>query len=122
MMADNGYKVGKKVIRRSFVIPPEIDEALSQIQKHQGLANPSESFRYCVAHTFHHLSQPRASSAADDRLLTLVTKNNTLLRYLLIEIIKTHEGRDALSEGEQNYLKKLNQEVRNFYQKLEGKT
>lgn len=32
----------RKVLRRSFVVPPEIDQALTQIQHTQGFSNPQK--------------------------------------------------------------------------------
>lgn len=113
------YNPKERPLRRSFVVPPEIDQALAQIQEAQGLDNPSEAFRFCVAFTFKHLSEPPpAPPDPDERLLALVTKNHTLLRYLLIEVIKIHQGRESLSEPERDYLNRLVNEIKNYYQKI----
>lgn len=108
----------KKVLRRSFVVPPEIDQALTQIQHAQGFSNPSEAFRFCVAFTFKQLQQPLPAAAPAEPLLAMVTKNHTLLRYLLIEVIKTNQGRESLSEDERNYLNRLVNEIKEYYQKM----
>ncbi len=47
-----------------------------------------------------------------------MTKNHVLLRYLLIEVIKTNEGRKSLSEDEHGYLNHLVDEIKEYYQKL----
>jgi hypothetical protein len=110
-MALDSYKK-KKTTRRSFVLPPEIVESLSQIQLAQEFNNPSETLRFCVAFTYEQLSQP-TPAAPNDRLLTLVTKSHTMLQFLLIEIIKAHGGKDEPNKEEQQlYLKKLNQRIK----------
>lgn len=118
-MAANGVKIENRPLRRSFVVPPEIDEMMRQIQEAQRLANPSEAFRFCVAFTFERLSQPEPTTK-DGQLLTLFKKNNALLRYLLIEVIKIHDGNESLSQQGQQYLKKLVQEIKSYHQKQEG--
>ena len=113
------YNRAERPLRRSFVVPPEIDQAVAQIQEAQGLDNPSEAFRFCVAFTFKHLSQPPpVPPPPDERLLALVTKNHTLLRYLLIEVIKIHQGKESLSEPERDYLNRLVREIKDYYQKI----
>ena len=120
-MTLDSYKK-KKATRRSFVLPPEIVEALNQIQLAQDFDNPSEALRFCVAFTYEQLRQPTPATP-NDRLLTLVMKNNTLLRYLLIEVTKIQEGNNSLdeplSERGHQYLKKLVQEIKTYYQKQE---
>lgn len=100
-----------KAVRRSFVLPPEIVEALGQIQFSQGHDNMSEALRFCVAYTFDQLSQ--MNKPEDDQgLKKMVSKNYTLLQYILLEVIKTHDGTENLSSKGQDYLKKLNKEVK----------
>lgn len=110
-MALDGYRKKDKALRRSFVLPPEIVEALNQIQQAHDYDNLSEALRFCVAFTYDQLSKNEPAEP-DERLLTQVSKSYTLLQYLLLEVIKIHDGREELSEKGRQYLKKLNREIK----------
>ena len=116
-MNHDGYKNGKKVLRRSFVIPSEYDQALEQIRQMRGLSNPSKAFRFCIEYTYEKLLSP-APATTDEPLLELVTKNHALLHYLLIEIIKAHEGRGPLKKDEKEYWQRVIKDIAGYYEKL----
>ncbi len=54
-------------------------------------------------------------SLLSDELLNVVQKNNVLLRVLLIEMVKSHNGStESLSESGRGYLKNLHAEISNY--------
>ena len=112
------YPNRKKVRRRSFVIPEDHDKMLELIRQACNRPNLSKAFLFCIEFTFEQLSRP-APETNDERLLNLATKNHTLLRYLLIEMVKTHKGEVAYGEVEKAYLHDLFEEIKGYHQKVQ---
>ena len=113
----NVYEKKNGAVRRSFVLPAEIVQALEQIQIAQGFENISEALRYSVVYTYDRLSQAEPHPQ-NDRMMKFLFENHTLLKFLLIEIVKAHGGRDW-NESEQLYVKKLNKHIKSYLKERE---
>jgi len=92
--------------RRSFALPGETESKLVEIKQLKSLDNISESFRYCVDHTYENLL-----FQSPTELISIMEKNSILLRYLLIEIVKVHGGKTQVSENAKKYLQHINTEI-----------
>jgi hypothetical protein len=104
----------KNFRKRSFALTNEGYSKLDDLKEFKNHKTLSETVRFCVDYTFDHLLF-EADSRPSDEVLTVVQKNNILLRVLLIESIKGHNGGAApLSEQGRQYLKQLQAEIRKY--------
>lgn len=92
--------------RRSFSLSGEIESKLIEIQQVKRLNNLSEAMRFSIDKVHEELLfQPPTE------LVSTVEKNAILLRYLLIEVCKTHGGKRQISQPVKDYLALLNKEI-----------
>jgi len=97
--------------RRSFCLMQEDYWKLINIKDFHDYKNVSEALRFCIDFTYSELClSPK--SVARDQLLTITEKNNILLRYLFIELVKMHDGTaKPLSAAAQEYLETVKREM-----------
>lgn len=100
--------------KRSFALSTEGFtklEDLRELKQHKTLA---ETLRYCVDFAYDRLLLDTEALASDE-LHNVVKKNNVLLRVLLIEIIKGHDGQaQTLSQSARSYLRNLQTDIKRY--------
>ncbi len=103
-----------KMKKRSFALSGEGYSKLEDLQGFKSHKTLAETVRFCVDYTYDHLLF-EADALPSDELLTVVQKNNILLRVLLIETIKMHQGKaEPLDDSARQYLKQLQAEIRKY--------
>ena len=100
--------------RRSFQLSHEIFWKLESVRSFQSHDNVSETVRFCIDYTHAAICVGPANEKPDG-LSGLVEKNNLMLRFILIELVKMHEGQvKPLSDTSRQYLKELKQQMQDY--------
>lgn len=100
--------------KRSFALTEEGYSKLGDIKELKNHETLAESARFCIDFTFERLLFT-GEPAASDEVKTLVQKNNILLRYILIEIVRNHGGKaKPLDESVRHYLKQLHEQIKSY--------
>ncbi len=100
--------------KRSIALTAEGCSKLEDLKALKNHKTVAQTIRFCIDFAYDHLLF-EAGSLPSDEVLTVVQKNNVLLRVLLIETIKAHDGHaPALSESARGYLKQLQTEIRRY--------
>lgn len=103
--------------RRSFQLSQEIFWKLENIQSFQNHDNISESVRFCIDYAYEALCLG-VSGNQSEQLSELIEKNNLVLRFILIELVKMHEGKvQPLSDNSKEYLKALKRQMQDYLEK-----
>jgi hypothetical protein len=102
--------------RRSFAFTAEHESKLNDIQNSKDFSSRAAAMRFCVEYTFEGVMYQ-----VKPELPILVQKNHILLRYLLIEAVKTHGGKTNSSQAVEDYLSTLNREITEHIQEVMGK-
>ena len=103
--------------RRSFCLTEQDYWQLNNIKALQEHQNLSEALRFCISFTFESLCLNPESKPANE-VAALVRKNNLLLRYIFVELVKMHDGNaKPLSPAAQEYLEKVKQEIKKQMEK-----
>ncbi|MCG8604832.1 hypothetical protein MJD09_07530 [bacterium] len=97
--------------RRSFCLSHEDAWRLNNIKDFNDDETLSAALRFCISFTYENLCLGNPAEDSDV-LLTLTRKNHLLLRYLLVEMIKSHQGQaKPLNNSGRRYLMNLKQEM-----------
>lgn len=100
--------------KRSFAISTEGYSKLEEIKELKNLKTLAEAVRFSIDFCYDRLLLD-TDLLLSDELLNVVQKNNILLRVLLIEIVKSHNGSSkSLSESGRGYLKNLHAEISTY--------
>jgi hypothetical protein len=103
--------------RRSFQLSQESFWKLESIRSLQEDDNLSQTLRFCIDFAYEAICL-NSGTEPSDKLTTLVEKNNVILRFILIELVKTHDGQlQPLSDSSRQYLKELKQQMQNYLEK-----
>jgi hypothetical protein len=97
--------------RFSFVLPLNAERQLLEIEKLEGLANPSEAVRHAIRICHEQLKTPGKSGLAAAERKNL-EKILIIQKHILVEISKLHNGQARLSAEGQAYLEELNRKVK----------
>ncbi len=103
--------------RRSFQLSEECRWRLQNIQSFQNHANVSQTVRFCIDFAYEAVCAG-TSEEQPEGLSEVAQKNNLILRFILIELVKMHEGEvKPLSEAGKEYLKELKQQMQHYLEK-----
>ncbi len=104
--------------RRSFHLTTEDTWKLKNVQELQEHATLSEAIRFCIDFCYTELCSGQ-SEMRKDGSLTLLKKNNLMLRYLLVELTKLHRGEaEPLDATGQAYLTNIRKQLETQLEKL----
>ena len=103
--------------RRSFQLSQESFWKLESIRSLQEDDNLSQTLRFCIDFAYEAICLNSATKPSEE-LAGLVEKNNVILRFILIELVKMHDGQlQPLSDSSRQYHKELKQQMQNYLEK-----
>ena len=101
--------------RRSFALPAVTESKLEDIKTLKNQNTMAEAMRYAIDFCSERILYKNQTDLLDE-LRIGISKIDVVLRFLLIEAVKTHGGQTNSGKAVQQYLATLNEEIAEYLQ------